>query len=64
MVVSTVDIRGRLYEVDLKSGRGRWLTGGTAIDRQPLYSRDGERVIFTSTRFWSGGTRMKLMSGL
>ena len=31
-----------------KSVPSRWLTQGNSIDRQPVYSRDGQRVLFSS----------------
>jgi serine/threonine protein kinase len=43
--------RLNLQEVSLgKPSDAHWLTRGTAIDRQPSYSPDGNRVVFTSDR--------------
>jgi serine/threonine protein kinase len=51
-VVLVEDVtRQNLREVSI-AGRGdsRWLTRGTAVDRQPTYSPDGKRVVFCSDR--------------
>ena len=43
--------RQNLREVSLDgSGDGRWLTRGTAIDRQPSWAPDGKRIVFCSDR--------------
>ena len=33
-----------------KGGRGRWLTGGSSTDRQPVYDRAGQWIVFSSNR--------------
>jgi len=49
VVFDQVPLRQNLREVDVSTGReGRWLTRGQAIDRQPAFSPDGSRVVFSS----------------
>jgi len=46
-------VRQNLREIPLgaqPASGGRWLTRGNAIDRQPVYARDGERIAFSSNR--------------
>ncbi|MEE8367357.1 MAG: hypothetical protein V3S30_03485, partial [Thermoanaerobaculia bacterium] len=53
LVVSTEATSGGLREraLALSSWQdGDWLTHGAGLDRQPVYSPDGERVMFTSDR--------------
>lgn len=45
-----------LREVALSSGRARFLSRGTASDRQPVYSPSGEHLVFSSNR----GTNLDL----
>src|SRR5262249_26103516 len=45
--------RQYLRELPLAPSAGpgeRWLTHGNAADRQPIYSRDGESIVFSSNR--------------
>jgi eukaryotic-like serine/threonine-protein kinase len=53
-VAFTVErLRGNLRELTLERGRvtgGRWLTRGDSDDRQPSYSADGRRLVFSSNR--------------
>jgi Tol biopolymer transport system component len=58
--------RENLLEVPLtpaaSRGKSRWLTRGNSTDRQPVYSPDGRRVVFASTRsgnfdLWQTDTR-------
>ena len=51
VVLTAVVPRQNLRELDLDgSGRERWRSRGSTVDRQPVYSPDGGRVIFSSTR--------------
>jgi len=51
LVFSEDFTRQNLQEIALdRAGDTHWLTRGTAIDRQPSYSPDGNRVVFTSDR--------------
>jgi serine/threonine protein kinase len=42
--------RENLREIPLGGGTARWLTRGNGTDRQPVYTPDGEWVLFSSTR--------------
>jgi serine/threonine protein kinase len=56
LVLSSLLARQNLVEVSVGARSlvdGRWLTSGMANDRQPVYSRDGRSVMFSSNR---GGT--------
>ncbi|MBI3667681.1 MAG: PD40 domain-containing protein [Acidobacteria bacterium] len=54
VVFETSSSRQNLREISLQgkaaSPQNRWLTRGTSQDRQPVYSPDGEWVLFTSNR--------------
>jgi len=50
LVFSFFDVRQNLYEVVDGDPLRRSLTGGPTIDRQPGFSPDGLRVVFTSDR--------------
>lgn len=53
LVLDTRSVRQNLLEQPLQPGVAatpRWLTRGSSQDRQPAYSPDGERVVFTSNR--------------
>jgi Tol biopolymer transport system component len=57
VVYEASTIRANLREMAIGSGeargweaQGRWLSRGNSVDRQPFYSPDGERVVFTSNR--------------
>ncbi|MBV9492674.1 MAG: serine/threonine-protein kinase [Acidobacteria bacterium] len=53
LVFSEDVTRQNLREVAIDGGEGadaRWLSRGTSMDRQPFYSADGQRVVFTSDR--------------
>src|SRR5947209_14802190 len=39
-----------IWLADLQSGRARRFTSGEALDSQPRWSRDGNRLAFVSTR--------------
>ncbi|HEV8632349.1 MAG TPA: protein kinase [Thermoanaerobaculia bacterium] len=59
-VIDVVTRRAHLRELPLGprpaaeagggAGEGRWLTAGDTMDRQPVYSADGARVVFSSSR--------------
>jgi Tol biopolymer transport system component len=54
--------RENLREIPLRGGAARWLTRGNGTDRQPVYTPDGEWVVFSSIRggnmdLWSVSTR-------
>ena len=50
LVLHTASFRENLLEVPLSGGPGRWLTRGNSTDRQPVYTPDGEWVVFSSDR--------------
>ena len=52
LVLDSISTRQNLLEVPLGAAGGppRWLTRGTCADRQPAFSPDGERVVFSSDR--------------
>jgi Tol biopolymer transport system component len=50
LVLHTASFRENLLEVPLGGGAGRWLTRGNSTDRQPVYTPDGEWVVFSSDR--------------
>lgn len=52
LVVESLTVPTNLLEVPLPDGRAprRWLTQGSQVNFQPLFSGDGERVVFTSNR--------------
>jgi len=53
LMFETVSARENLRELSIGSGvasEHRWLTRGNSAERQPAYSRDGEWVVFTSSR--------------
>ncbi len=57
IVTDVLSLRENLRETILESGpwrdanpRGAWITRGNATDRQPVYSPDGARVLFSSNR--------------
>ena len=52
MLFETVSARENLREIPIAGtdGSGRWLSRGSSAERQPIYSPDGEWVVFTSSR--------------
>src|SRR5512139_499772 len=63
VVFDTRSPRQNLREVTLAGGGaadGRWLSRGESTDRQPVYSRDGQWVAFSSNR--GGGMNLWLVS--
>jgi Tol biopolymer transport system component len=56
VVITAVVPRQNLREIPATASgpvgvdQGRWLSRGTSVDRQPIYSPDGERVVFSSSR--------------
>ena len=50
IVFDSFDQRQFLQQVDLRNGTSTILTRDDAIDRQPAYSPDGQRLVFTSNR--------------
>jgi serine/threonine protein kinase/Tol biopolymer transport system component len=53
LIFDFAEIRQSLYEVVAGDPLRRSLTGGPTIDRQPAFSPDGQRIVFSSDR--SGG---------
>lgn len=45
-----VDLLGDLYTLPLAGGTATRITSGMALDVQPRFSPDGERVVFVSDR--------------
>ena len=53
IVFDAITIRQNLRGIPLSSSGGpseEWFTRGNSVDRQPVYSPDGERIAFASTR--------------
>jgi len=54
LVLGITRVEQRLHEMDLErdapGSRGRALTAGAAQDRQPTYSPDGRKILFSSNR--------------
>jgi eukaryotic-like serine/threonine-protein kinase len=53
LVLGARSLRQHLRELPLRPGpprEERWLTRGNSADRQPVYARDGEWVVFNSNR--------------
>jgi Tol biopolymer transport system component len=51
VVFDAATVRSNLHELDLAGAASdRWLTRGHALDRQPRYSPDGSRLLFSSNR--------------
>lgn len=53
LVLGARSLRQNLREIPLgpaSQGEERWLTRGNSVDRQPIYTRDGEWIAFTSNR--------------
>ena len=53
IVISSLVARQNLCEVPMGARSlqdGHWLTAGLAIDRQPVYSPDGQSILFSSNR--------------
>ena len=65
LVMGTITYQQGLLEIALpneKGARGRWLTHGNNVSRQPVFSPDGEWILFTSNRtdnldLWKVSTR-------
>jgi hypothetical protein len=54
------DLLGDLYVLPMTGGRARPLTRDMALNRQPRFSPDGERIVFVSDR--SGGENLWTIS--
>ena len=54
------DLLGDLYTMPITGGKAAPLTRGMAVDAQPRFSPDGNRVVFTSDR--NGGEGVWIMS--
>lgn len=54
LVLHSASVRENLRQTSLNekstSPESLWFTRGNSIDRQPIYSKDGERILFSSTR--------------
>jgi len=53
LIVGGIRLRGALFEVTLQADEHlepKQLTSGASIDRQPVYSPDGQRIAFSSSR--------------
>jgi eukaryotic-like serine/threonine-protein kinase len=50
VVLESLATRQNLRETETGGEPPRWLTQGTGSDRQPVYSRDGEWILFSSDR--------------
>ncbi len=50
IIFDAAAVRTNLHEHRLDGGGADWLTRGYVLDRQPRYSPDGRRVIFSSNR--------------
>jgi Tol biopolymer transport system component len=53
------DYMGNLYELPINGGEAQQLTHGMGFDSQPVYSPDGDKVVFTSDR--SGGQNIWIL---
>jgi Tol biopolymer transport system component len=54
------DYLGNLFTLPIEGGQARQLTSGMAVDVQPRFSPDGQRIVFTSDR--DGGQNIWVMS--
>ncbi len=53
VLLQSTSMRQNLRQIDVEeTDSGRWFTRGSSIDRQPVYSRDGKSILFSS--FGSG----------
>ncbi|MCI0446568.1 serine/threonine-protein kinase [bacterium] len=50
VILHSSSMRANLRQISLAKIPTRWLTQGNSIDRQPVYSPDGEHVLFASFR--------------